>query len=112
MLSNVDWGALATIGVFVLSGIQGWALMRAQQNERRHRQHETAVEAIRQDIQSRDLALVEKLGAINLLVQGKYLTRDEFNSSMASQTRAFTEAIARVEQKMENAMFRRLEGGS
>lgn len=36
------------------------------------------------DLQTADKALVEKVGAIEVLVAGRYLTRDEFNGTITT----------------------------
>lgn len=36
------------------------------------------------DLQTADKALIEKVGAIEVLVAGRYLTRDEFNGTITT----------------------------
>jgi hypothetical protein len=36
------------------------------------------------DLQTADKALIEKVGAIEVLVAGRYLTRDEFNGTITA----------------------------
>jgi hypothetical protein len=72
-------GILGTIAAVILTAFNGWMMMRAGQ----HQKH--------LDV------LYSRLGALEVLVSGQYLTRSEFRESMRDQTTAILQTIRQVQ---------------
>lgn len=64
----VEYQVLFDVAIAVIGVLGGWTL-------------NTVWSAVR-DLQVADKALAEKVGAIEVLVAGRYVTRDEFNSTL------------------------------
>lgn len=93
----MDWGSIATVGVGLLTVVNGWMLVVIKANERRHLEHDQRAEALRES----DNQLRNELNAINLLVQGQYLTRAEFREGMKQQTELLENLFSRLELKID-----------
>ncbi len=64
----VEYQVLFDVAIGVIGVLGGWTL--------------NTVWAAVKDLQEADKELAEKVGAIEVLVAGRYVTRDEFNSTL------------------------------
>ena len=64
----VEYQVLFDVAIAVIGVLGGWTL--------------NTVWAAVKDLQEADKELAEKVGAIEVLVAGRYVTRDEFNSTL------------------------------
>lgn len=82
-----DYQVLFNIVVGMLGVIGGWWL--------------NAIWALLKDLQAVDRDLAEKVASIEVLVAGRYVTRDEFNSTLAQVFTKLDRIIDAVNQKAD-----------
>ncbi len=79
-----------TLGVAVLSIINGWVLFAMR-----------STQATTIALQKADKEMSMELSAVKVLVAQSYLTRSEFQTSITAQTSTLTRSIERLEEKMD-----------
>lgn len=78
-----------TIGIAIVGVANVWLLFIA-----------SAHRAEMRELRAVDASQGERLAALQLLVAGNYVTRDEFNTAMAAQSSRLLDAIAGVSRQI------------